>query len=535
MTAIHTPGRRISHSKEYCFLLVERIQFVISWSVLRASPMQIRSKLGIQSVIGGTKLPIGVVALILVVLAGGIGSCQQEPSPVTGASREPQPTSTSSADGSGVQTPSVTEPPPLIVPTDTADGEEFASDESESISETAASPGTPASPGTASSTDEPPQPASTIVSTDEVSPTEENIERPEGALVAVEMDGRVGVLLDEIPEDMRDGVAQSLISRPEADWLDLARRQVKLTERRLNFRNFNYPGKGQLPLPPEELWLIELVGDDPVRRTVQGHDLVTVDFSFASTLLSDSVSVSESEPALEEVGGIWQEPFDLPLDPDLLLQRTGNACLNEAGFPPNSFDSENAWVFFDFACEAGSAGPLGCHRNQLAEMSCVEALENSIGGFETSVVFERLEWDQSMADEVRVGEVTHVDAPDLKVVEQDLGNSRVAIRYFPAESCALLEQCVDDSGWRRLLQFDATVHNVGGKPLHIGPVVAADPAYNLFQYNACHDHFHFSDYGDFFFSDAEQNVSSKQAFCVESTGRKQAGSTNTWLVSIASG
>jgi hypothetical protein len=324
---------------------------------------------------------------------------------------------------------------------------------------------------------------------------------------------------------MRDSVAQSLISRPEADWLDLARRQVKLTERRLNFRNFNYPGKGQLPLPPEELWSIELVGNDPVRRTVQDHDLVMVDYSFASTLLSDSGSVAESEPALEEGGGMWKEPFVLPLDPDLLLQRTGNACLNEAGFPPNSFDSENAWVFFDFTCEAGSAGPLGCHRNQLAELSCIEALEKSTGIFETTVDFERLRWDQSMADEVRVGTVTHIDAPDLEVVEQDLGNSRVAIRYFPADSCALLEQCVDDSGWRRLLQFDATVHNVGGQPLHIGPVVAADPAYNLFQYNACHDHFHFSDYGDFFFSDAEQNVSSKQAFCVESTGRL---SNNEW-------
>jgi hypothetical protein len=120
---------------------------------------------------------------------------------------------------------------------------------------------------------------------------------------------------------------------------------------------------------------------------------------------------------------------------------------------------------------------------------------------------------------VRVGEVTQADAPDLAVLGSDLANYRVIYRYFTPDSCALVEQCVGGSGWRRLLQFDATVHNVGAQPLHIGPVVTEDPLHNLFQYNACHGHFHFSNYGEFSFNDIDQTQTSKQAFCVESTSR----------------
>jgi hypothetical protein len=346
-----------------------------------------------------------------------------------------------------------------------------------------------------------------------------SVDYPEGALISILMEGQVGVLLDELPELMRDRVVESLLERSQEEWQALVRRQVRLTSHRLNFRNFVYSNKGQLPLPPEELWSINLEESGPVHRVVDDHELVTINYVFTSTLLTDASSPADAEPALGEIGGTWDEPFILPLDPDQLLQRTGNACINEAGFPPSSFDSENAWVFFDFDCDASSAGPLGCHRSQLAEQSCADALVENVGTIETAVRFERLEWDPENADQVRRGEVKWTDQPDLQVVGQELANNRITYRYFLADSCALLEQCVSDSGWRRLLQFDAVVHNVGGQPLHIGPVVASDPTHNLFQYNACHDHFHFSDYGDFVLSSDEGEFSSKQAFCVESTNR----------------
>jgi hypothetical protein len=148
------------------------------------------------------------------------------------------------------------------------------------------------------------------------------------------MESQAGVLLDELPAGTRDQVAEALLARPESFWRELAQRQVRLTGRRLNFRNFVYENKGQLPLPPEELWSIQLDQSGPARQSIQGHDLVAIDYVFNSTLLTDDESPAASEPALTQIGGTWEEPFILPVDPDLLLQRTGNACLNEAGFPP---------------------------------------------------------------------------------------------------------------------------------------------------------------------------------------------------------
>ena len=186
-----------------------------------------------------------------------------------------------------------------------------------------------------------------------------------GALIRLSMQSEAGILLDDFPAAMRDRVAASLAAQPAAYWREIAAQQLSLTYNRLHFRNFFYPGKGQLPLPPEALWAIS-IDSPPVRQTVNGHDLLLVAYTFRSTLLSDTLSPAQAEPALAEIGGIWEEPFILPLDPFLLVQRTGNACLNEGGFPPNSYDSENANIFYDYTCTAASGGPAGCHRTQLA-------------------------------------------------------------------------------------------------------------------------------------------------------------------------
>ena len=337
-----------------------------------------------------------------------------------------------------------------------------------------------------------------------------------GALIALSLESRAGYLLNDIPPDQRDRVAADLIAQPAENWLARAEMQFSLTQRRLTFRNFVYPGKGQLPLPPREQWHIELVGE-PSRQTVQNHDLVTIGYRFSGTLLTAAEEPARAEPALDPIGGTWTEPFVLPLDPTLLLQRTGNACVNEAGFPPNSFDSENISIFYDHGCTADSGGPAGCHRTQLPTLSCLEAVDATIGRWETAVTFTRLPWDDALADAVRFGPVTSADTPDLQVRTGDLNENRIIYRYFPSNSCALQEACVSGSGWRRLLQFSATVHNLGGQPLDIGPVVSEDPLTNLFSYNSCHDHFHFSNYGAFIFGSTDQ--ASKQAFCVESTGR----------------
>jgi hypothetical protein len=77
---------------------------------------------------------------------------------------------------------------------------------------------------------------------------------------------------------------------------------------------------------------------------------------------------------------------------------------------------------------------------------------------------------------------------------------------------------VGGSGWRRLLQFTASIQNKGGRPLVVGSTDDGSPLRenNDFEFSACHGHFHFSHYGQFDFGSFPGD---KRAFCVESTAR----------------
>ncbi|MCB9006045.1 MAG: hypothetical protein H6656_01415 [Ardenticatenaceae bacterium] len=103
----------------------------------------------------------------------------------------------------------------------------------------------------------------------------------EGALISLEMDSQAGILLDEYPEEMRGEVAAALSAEPDDFWLEMAQRQVALTYNRLHFRPFFYPDKGQLPLPPQSLWHIELTSE-PTRQTINNHDLILIGYTSAA-------------------------------------------------------------------------------------------------------------------------------------------------------------------------------------------------------------------------------------------------------------
>ena len=293
-----------------------------------------------------------------------------------------------------------------------------------------------------------------------------------GALIKIDASGTVGVLLDEIPVTMRDRVAASLLAKDAAFWQARAKRQLALTTYRLSFRKNYYPNQGrqQLPLPPPAIFDIKLNG--PARRaTVDGHALVLVDYTLSTTLLSTFKSAIETEPELVAIGGKWQEPFVLPIDPELLVQRTGYACMDESEFPPNSVDTEDTEFFYDQECKVEAATSKdGCHRSQLPTLSCQDALAAKVGKVAMAIEFTRLAWDAALADKVRVGAVTNPSGSDLNAIREELAVNRVTYRYIPADSCALAEQCVTGSGWRRLLQFNASEKNLGAEPVHIGDV-----------------------------------------------------------------
>ncbi len=371
--------------------------------------------------------------------------------------------------------------------------------------------------------------ATSIPATDEPTATNEPVQSnaQNGALVSLTLQGNVGILLDGLSADMRDQITEDWLNAPAEEWQARALRQVRLSRLRLNFRNFHTSSAGQLPMPPQDLWEFELDPAGPSRQTIDDHDLIMHAYTYRSTLLTDAVSVAEAEPELAEIGGTWDEPFIFPADPDHLLQRTGNACLNEGGFPPNSYDAINAWHFYDYACTADSRGEDGgCHRTSLPTLSCRQAVSGRIGEVEATMQFERLAWDSDLADSVRTGDISSTVGPDLVTLTEDMHNNRIVYRYFNLADCAFEEGATGGLGWRRLLLFDATVHNTSTETLHIGKANAEDDVNNVFVFAPCHAHFHYSNYGDFFVQDQASLTSGKQAFCVQSTNRASNNETS---------
>ncbi len=347
-----------------------------------------------------------------------------------------------------------------------------------------------------------------------------------GGLIAVAMRSKVGVLLDEIPNSMRDQVARRLVAKSPEFWQARARRQLHLTTYRLVFREAFYdPPRKQLPLPPESVWQIKVLGPAH-RKKIEGHDLVLVDYLFKSVLLTDADSPGGSEPRLKHVGGKWEEPFTLPVDPELIFQRTRYACLDEGEFPPLSVDSEEIDSFYDDSCGVeATLTKTGCHQTELSQSSCVDALKSKIGSIETTLQFLRLPWDKAMADKFRVGPVTNPAGADLQIVHSELQDNRLVYRYVSQDSCALAEDCVSETGWRRLLEFSASTRNTGTKALNIGAVdyfiagvVNPLQAHHVFEFSACHHHYHFRHFGSFSFG-GPTAPNEKRAFCLQTTFR----------------
>jgi hypothetical protein len=219
------------------------------------------------------------------------------------------------------------------------------------------------------------------------------------------------------------------------------------------------------------------------RTQVDGHDVVTVGYTMTSTLLSDRESPGVSEPALLQTGGTWDEPFVMPVDPEVLFQLTGYSCMRESDTPRNSVDGEDTEYFYDFDCMGTGYGQENCHYTvPNTPQDCKDALTAQIGTSQLKIHYERLAWDAALADKVRIGTPTGPN-PDLMPDRDAMMNKqRVIYRYFPANSCAEAEHCITGSGWRRLLQFDGDVVNVGKTALDIGQTTPDSPlaAHNVF-------------------------------------------------------
>jgi hypothetical protein len=355
---------------------------------------------------------------------------------------------------------------------------------------------------------------------------------PMGALVGVTAAGRVGILLEDFPLASRDRLASTFTALPQSFWQERAKQQIRLSTLRLVYREYYYPAndnRDSLTLTQPEEWTITLASGGPVRDTINMHDVLVWDYTMTTTILTDEASPGITEPNLAQIGGTHTESFVFPVDPTLIFQRTGYACMDEDQFPPESVDEENAWEFYDDECTVENPQNAVCHLTfPQPNKSCVNAVRDAIGRVDVDIMFERLPWDATVASQVRRGPVTIQDAPDLAVVETgylSLSNNRVIYKYFEPGHCALVENCVGAPGWRRLLAFDSYDHNQGGEPIHIGEVDYAVAGlgselidHNVYTLSACHNHYHFEYYGDFSFGTGNADVQ-KNGFCLESTGR----------------
>ena len=321
-----------------------------------------------------------------------------------------------------------------------------------------------------------------------------------GALIKVQLQSTVGIRLDDFPKSIQSRVAKSYLNKPSSFWKARAKLQIEMTLYRLIYRNSFHPQKGRLPLPPKELWNIQVTKPKKIR--IDGHNLIAVQYNFSSVLVTGSSSVQQAEPRLTVIGGIWNEDFTLPVDPEFLFERTGYSCMNQTDFPPNSVDSENTKHFFD------------------PSPSCIEALKIHVGRVKVVMNFKRIDWDPVIAQKFRQGD-THSLVPNLSVLSKGLANNRIIYRYIPKNSCAIAEGCVGGVGWRRLLQFDASVVNQSSRALALGVITPHSELVkqNMFEFSACHGHFHFSHYGSFSFGKGMNQLNSKKAFCLESTSR----------------
>jgi hypothetical protein len=369
--------------------------------------------------------------------------------------------------------------------------------------------------------------------------------KPIGALVRVDLSSQVGVVLDDLPSAKRADVAQWLLSQGADYWKARAIRQMTLAYYRLNFRNYYVSNQGALPLPDPSLWTIS-VGTAKRAPYVSGKkksviDAVFVDYRMQTVILTDFNSPNASTGnRLNKPGDTVTMPFGLPLDPSLLLQRTGRACYDEYGYPRGSVDpGGEAWYFYDDTCTAKSAEPLDsaafacnyCHCGfPRPTLDCVDALALKEGLVQPTFVFTRLPWSSTVADAYRLPR----DLPppvqggaDLVGFGPDLAKQREIYRYFAPDSCEMHERCIAaDGGWRKLIMFNSTDINNGTRDLHIGaiPYVTSDAVpppiiqHGDYVFDKCHGHYHFEHYGTFEYLDKQGNPAAgdqqKRGFCL---------------------
>ena len=289
------------------------------------------------------------------------------------------------------------------------------------------------------------------------------LQTPLGALVSVQFKGIVGFNLDEIPNFLMDESLHYIFKNvDDTQWEQRAIRQISATT---NFQVFG--SDRQLTLPPKPLWKIEL-SSKPFKAIIENHQYVARNYQFTSMLVGPANELNASQPILTEIGGTYIQPFVVPIDPEHLLQRTGYAC----SYKSPTVNSENILSNF----------------NQNAQ-TCVQTLKEKIGYTILNVVWERLNWDENLANLYRYGDVS--EFADLQGSLTDLSDDiNIGYRFIEENSCVLEEGgsgayhgCARGKGWRQLLKFSSVTINIGRTQIHLGNISAEYIQRGVFEFD----------------------------------------------------
>ena len=110
--------------------------------------------------------------------------------------------------------------------------------------------------------------------------------------------------------------------------------------------------------------------------------------------------------------------------------------------------------------------------------------------------------------------------PDLAVDPQRFVNQmEIVDRYFSPDDCAIAEEVVGGSGYRRLLRFDTVLMNRGDGDLVVGNRSDPDNPYApFFVFHQCHGHYHIKYFSIYELLTLDGKVvvaGTKQGFCFE--------------------
>lgn len=104
-----------------------------------------------------------------------------------------------------------------------------------------------------------------------------------------------------------------------------------------------------------------------------------------------------------------------------------------------------------------------------------------------------------------------LDAPYLK-------NSVVMGTTNSTDVCSIFEGCLNGYGQRELVKFSTKIENIGQADFHAGmPPTNIQAQHPIFEYDQCHNHWHFKDYAEYLLADYSNEfipIGYKNGFCV---------------------